>query len=96
LPKKSWDSLPSETRIILEGAMKDACTYASRVAQESDLAALNAIKATGKTQIIELTAAKNEKSRTVANKAHKNSGELVGRELVNNVHQVAGYRPPQP
>src|SRR5690349_22687954 len=54
--KKFWDGLPADIRTALEGAMKDATKYANDIAKKENDDALAAVKASGKTEIITLTA----------------------------------------
>src|SRR5215470_15667150 len=53
--KKFWDGLPPDIRTILEGAMRDATSYGNHIAKQENDAALEAIRKSGKTQIIALT-----------------------------------------
>src|SRR5437763_1267293 len=54
--KKFWDGLPADVRTTLEGAMKDATKFANDIAQKENDDALAAVRKSGKTQIITLTA----------------------------------------
>jgi C4-dicarboxylate-binding protein DctP len=61
--KKFWDGLPADLRTALEGAMKDATTYEKpSPSSENDLA-LEAIKASGKTEVYSLNAAAGARSK---------------------------------
>jgi C4-dicarboxylate-binding protein DctP len=55
--KKFWDGLPADIRTTLEGAMKDATKYADDIAKKENDDAIEAVRKSGKTQILELTAA---------------------------------------
>ena len=50
--KKFWDGLPADIRTILEGAMKDATTFANDSPRRRTTKRWSAIKKSGKTQII--------------------------------------------
>src|SRR5438045_3798262 len=54
--KKFWDGLPADIRTTLEGAMKDATKYANDIAKKENDDALEAVRKSGKTQIIARTA----------------------------------------
>src|SRR5207249_5854788 len=54
--KKFWDGLPADIRTALDGAMKDATKYANDIAKKENDDALDAVRKSGKTQIITLTA----------------------------------------
>jgi C4-dicarboxylate-binding protein DctP len=55
--KKFWDGLPADLRSTLQGAMKDATKYANDIAKKENDDALEAVRKTGKTQILVLTPA---------------------------------------
>src|SRR5438876_5669605 len=52
--KKFWDGLPPDVRTTLEGAMKDATKYANDIAKKENDDALEAVRKSGKAQIIAL------------------------------------------
>ena len=54
--KKFWDGLPADIRTTLEGAMKEATKYANDIAKKENDDALEAVKKSGKTEVITLTA----------------------------------------
>ena len=58
--KKFWEGLPPDIRSQLESAMKDATQYANDIAQKENDDSLAAMKASGKTQFHEPTAAERE------------------------------------
>ena len=54
--KKFWDGLPADVRSSLEKAMKEATDFANGVAQKDNDDAIEAMKKSGKTEMVELTA----------------------------------------
>jgi C4-dicarboxylate-binding protein DctP len=54
--KKFWDGLPADIRKQLERAMAEATKYSNDIAQKENDAAMEAMRKSGKTEIIELTA----------------------------------------
>src|SRR6185369_14888229 len=54
--KKFWDGLPADVGTQLESAMKDATTYADDIAKKENDDALEAVRKSGKSQILTLTA----------------------------------------
>ena len=54
--KKFWDGLPADIRGALQGAMKDATKFANDIAKTENDEALEAVRKSGKTQILTLTA----------------------------------------
>ena len=54
--KKFWDGLPADVRRELDAAMKEATTFANRIARQENEQALEKIKAAGKTVVVVPTA----------------------------------------
>ncbi|MBV8032774.1 MAG: TRAP transporter substrate-binding protein, partial [Betaproteobacteria bacterium] len=54
--KKFWDGLPADIRRTLEEAMKEATKYANDIAKQENDDSLAKVKATGRTEIITLSA----------------------------------------
>src|SRR6187402_939741 len=53
--KKFWDGLPADIRTTLQGAMNDATKYANGIAKKDNDDALEAVRKSGKTEILTLT-----------------------------------------
>ena len=51
--KKFWDGLPPDIRTTLEGAMKDATKFANDIAKKENDDAIEAVRKTGKTEILD-------------------------------------------
>ena len=71
--KKFWDDLPADIRKILEGAMADATKYADNIAQKENDDALEAVRKSGKTQIITLTPDQKKAWKKALIKVHQES-----------------------
>src|SRR5438046_8297453 len=69
--KKFWDGLPADIRTTLEGAMKDATTYANAIATTENATALEKIKASSKTTIYTPTAAEINEWKKALMPVHK-------------------------
>jgi C4-dicarboxylate-binding protein DctP len=92
---KFWASLPADVRTALEGAMRDATRYANAIAQQENDQALVAIKASGKTQIIELTDAQKTAWRKAMQPVYKEMEGRVGKDLIAAIQKESaalGYR----
>ncbi|HEV8314548.1 MAG TPA: TRAP transporter substrate-binding protein [Burkholderiaceae bacterium] len=92
---KFWASLPADIRTALEGAMRDATRYANAIAQQENDQALVAIKASGKTQIIELTDAQKTAWRKAMQPVYKEMEGRVGKDLIAAIQKESaalGYR----
>jgi C4-dicarboxylate-binding protein DctP len=91
--KKFWEGLPSDIRGTLEGAMKDATKYANEIAKKENDDALEAVKKSGKTQVITLTAAEKEALKKAALVVHKENEARVGKDTLALVYKETGFKP---
>jgi C4-dicarboxylate-binding protein DctP len=89
--KKFWDGLPAELRSQLEGAMKDATTYANAIAATENATALDKIKASGKTAIYTPTAAEINEMKKATLVVHKEMESRVGKQIIADTYKAAGY-----
>src|SRR5438034_4308554 len=80
--KKFWDGLPADIRTALEGAMKDATKYANDIAKKENDDALEAVRKSGKTQIITLTADEKAQMKKALVSVHKETESRVGKEIL--------------
>jgi C4-dicarboxylate-binding protein DctP len=91
--KKFWEGLPPDIRTTLEGAMKDATKYANEIAKKENDDALEAVKKSGKTQIITLTAAEKNEMKKALLPVHKENESRVGKEILQQVYAATGFKP---
>jgi C4-dicarboxylate-binding protein DctP len=91
--KKFWDALPADIRATLEGAMKDATKYGNDIAKKENDDALEAIRKTGKTEIIVLTPEQKAAMKKALAVVHKDNEARVGKETLAEVYKETGYKP---
>ena len=91
--KKFWDGLPADIRTTLTGAMKDATKFADDIAQKENDEALEAVKKTGKTQIITLTAAEKAEMKKALVSVHRENESRVGKDTIAEVYKATGFKP---
>ena len=91
--KKFWDGLPSDIRTTLEGAMKDATKFANDIAKKENEDALAAVKASGKTEVIALSAAEKNAWKKALLPVHKENESRVGKETLADVYKATGFTP---
>ncbi len=89
--KKFWDGLPPDIRSTLEGAMRDATTYADDIAKKENDDTLDKIKATGKTQIIALTPAERTQWKQALVKVHHQQESRVGKDTIEAIYKATGF-----
>jgi len=91
--KKFWMGLPADIRAALESSMKDATAYANSVAKKDNDLAMAAVKKSGKSQIITLTAQEKAAWRKAMDKTHKDNMGRIGADTVKEVYTATGYKP---
>ena len=91
--KKFWDGLPADIRTTLEGAMKDATKFANDIAKKENDDALAAVKASGKTQILTLSAAEKAEMKKALVPVHKENESRVGKDIIQQVYTATGFKP---
>ncbi len=91
--KKFWDGLPADVRRTLEGAMQDATKYANDIAKQENDDALAKVKATGKTQVLELSADEKKAWKKALLKVHHDSEATIGKPLIQEIYRETGFDP---
>ena len=91
--KKFWDGLPPAIRTILEGAMKDATKAANDSAQKENDDALEAIRKSGRSEVIKLTDAQKAAWKKALVVVHKENEARVGKETLESVYKQTGFVP---
>ena len=93
--KKFWDGLPPDIRTTLDGAMKDATTYANAIAETENAQALEKIKASGKSTVYDLTPAETAEWKKAMYVVHKEMEDRVGKDTIQQVYKASGYVVPK-
>src|SRR6266581_1638550 len=91
--KKFWDGLPADIRTELESAMKDATKYANDIAKKENDDALEAVRKSGRTQIISLSPEQKAAMKKVLVSVHKENESRVGKEIIAEVYKATGFKP---
>jgi len=89
--KKFWENLPKDIRATLEACMKDATKFANDVAKKDNDEALAAVKKSGRSQFVTLTAQEKAAWKKAMDKAHKENMSRIGAETVKEVYKETGY-----
>jgi C4-dicarboxylate-binding protein DctP len=91
--KKFWDGMPPDIRTACEKAMKEATEFGnSQSAKEND-DALEAIKKSGKTEIVTLTPDQDEAMRKAMMPVYKDVASRVGQPLIDEFLKETGRSP---
>ena len=91
--KKFWDGLPPDIRTVLEGAVKDATAYANNIAQKENDDAIEAVRKSGKTEIITLTPEQKAAMKKALVAVHKDNESRVGKDTLAEVYKETGFKP---
>ena len=81
--KKFWDGLPADIRGQLEKAMKDATVFANEIAQKENDDAMEAMRKSGRTEIIELTAEQKLAWRKALEPVYQEMAARLGQETID-------------
>jgi C4-dicarboxylate-binding protein DctP len=91
--KKFWEGLPPDIRKTLEGAMQEATQYGNHIAKQENDEALEAIRKSGKTQIIMLTAQEKLAWKKTLLPVHTQMADKIGKELIQSIYKTTGFDP---
>ena len=91
--KAFWDGLPADIRTTLEGAMKEATKFANDIAKKENDDALEAVRKSGKTEIITLTAAQKAEWKKALVPVHREMESRIGKEMIQEVYKETGFKP---
>jgi C4-dicarboxylate-binding protein DctP len=91
--KKFWDGLPADIRTTLEGAMKDATKYANDIAKKENDDSIEAVRKTGKTEILTLTADQKEGLKKALVTVHKENESRIGKDIIAEVYKATDFKP---
>jgi len=90
--KKFWDGLPADVRTQLETAMKESTVYANHMANEKAIKDLEAVKATGKTEVTVLTPEEREAFRAALIPVHEKMSDRIGKETIDAVYKALNFK----
>jgi C4-dicarboxylate-binding protein DctP len=88
-----WQSLPPDIRAILEQALADATRYVDEISQRDNDDAIEAIRKSGRTQVIELTPDERRALKKAMLPVHRQMEDRIGRGLVESIYQATGFDP---
>src|SRR6476661_8871967 len=86
--KKFWDDLPADIRGQLEKAMKEATVYSNKISESENVEALDEIKKSGKTQIINPTGAEMAAMQKAMDPLYQDMASRVGKQLIEDVRKT--------
>ena len=91
--KKFWDGLPADIRKQLESAMEQSTRYANQIAKIENDTALEAVRKSGKSELITLTAEQKKAWKKAMIKVHEQMAGRVGKDLIQSIYKETGLDP---
>ena len=91
--KKFWDGLPADIRDELTRAMKEATEFGNSASAQDNEEALEAVKKTGKSEILSLTPEQDEAMRKAMMPVYKDVASRVGQPLIDEFLKETGRSP---
>jgi C4-dicarboxylate-binding protein DctP len=91
--KKFWDGLPADIRKQLDDAMEQATRYANQIAKVENDNALDAVKKSGKSELITLTPEQKKAWKRAMFKVHDQMSSRVGKDLIQSIYKETGFAP---
>jgi C4-dicarboxylate-binding protein DctP len=89
--KKFWEGLPADVRSGLDRAMVEATQFANDIAKKENDEALAQVKASGKTEIIELTPEEKAALKKAMTVVHDKQ-DRIPKALIESVHKATGFK----
>ncbi|HUF21076.1 MAG TPA: TRAP transporter substrate-binding protein [Burkholderiales bacterium] len=94
--KQFWDGLPADVRAQLERAMREATAYQREIAVQENRDALEAVRASGRTEIHVLPEDERRRWREALMPVHKRFERAVGRENLQAIYRIAAEAETRP
>src|SRR5688572_13457392 len=91
--KKFWEGLPADIRAALDGAMVDSTKYANDIARKENEDSIEAVRKSGKTQVIALSTAEKAALKKALVKVHKQAEDRIPKELIASIYKETGFKP---
>jgi C4-dicarboxylate-binding protein DctP len=88
--KPFWEGLLPDIRTALEEAMAEATDYANDIAKQENEDALTKVKASGKSELIPLTAAEKTDWKKALIKVHRQMEDRIGKDLIQSIYDATG------
>ena len=91
--KKFWEGLPPDIQAVLTKAVRQSTEYEAQLVAQDNAEALGELKASGKTQVQDLSPAEREVWRKALWPVHKEMEFRIGATLLNDVYRATGVTP---
>ena len=92
--RKFWDGMPPDLRAVVESALRDATALVNRNANAENAAALERIRASGRTTVYALAPAEVEAWKRALMPVHHEAAGRVGQATIDAAYKAAGFVAP--
>lgn len=90
---KFWAGLPADVRAMLEGALSDASKHFNDSAEKENEEGLDAIRKSGRTEVIALTPEQRRAWKKAMLKVHAETADRIGKSLIESIYKETGFDP---
>jgi C4-dicarboxylate-binding protein DctP len=91
-----WEALAPDVRGVLEQAINEATRYVEAISASDERAAIEAIRGSGRIQIIEMTAEQRASLKKAMQPVYRQMQDRIGRDLVESIRAAATSDKKQP
>ncbi|MBE7942405.1 MULTISPECIES: TRAP transporter substrate-binding protein [Ramlibacter] len=91
--KKFWDGLPADVKPVLEQALKEATEYADEASKKDNDDAMEAMKKSGRIQIVTPTPEERRALKKAMLPVHKEMEGRVGKPAIEAIYKAIGFDP---
>jgi C4-dicarboxylate-binding protein DctP len=91
--KGFWDKLPEDVRKSLDEAIKESTDYANQIAKEENDKALEAVKASGKTEVYQPTEDEVKALQKALAPVQTEMADRIGKDLITSIYTATGFDP---
>ncbi len=88
--KTFWEALPEDIRKALDEAMVESTKYANDIAKQENEDSLAKVKASGKSEIIELTPEQKTAWKKKLVVVHQEMADRIGKDLIQSIYKATG------
>jgi len=89
--RRFWEKLPPDIRTALESALRDATRFANESARKANDDAIEALKQSGTTVVITLTAEEKAAWKRAFMKVHRDSQGRIPEQVLLSIYSGAGF-----
>ncbi|WML89272.1 TRAP transporter substrate-binding protein [Thiothrix lacustris] len=91
--KDFWEKLPEDVRTGLDEALKESTDFANQIAKEENDKALEAVKASGKTEVYTPTEDEIKAMQKALAPVHTEMADRIGKDVIESVYKATGFDP---